>query len=50
LNEAVQSLDKNGFKVDISEVSVSRAKTIGQKRHMSALNPVFIITGEKLKC
>ncbi|MCK5505144.1 MAG: precorrin-6y C5,15-methyltransferase (decarboxylating) subunit CbiE [Thermodesulfovibrionia bacterium] len=50
LNEAVQCLDKNGFRVDISEVSVSRAKTIGQKRHMSALNPVFIITGEKLKC
>jgi precorrin-6Y C5,15-methyltransferase (decarboxylating) len=47
LNEAVQCLEKNNFKVDISEVSISRSKTIGQKRHMSALNPVFIISGEK---
>ncbi len=47
LNEAVQSLKRNGFKVDVSEISVSRSKTIGSKRRMSALNPVFIITGEK---
>lgn len=47
LNEAVQGLEKYNFKVDISEVSVSRSKMIGQKRHMSALNPVFIITGRK---
>lgn len=47
LNEAVQSLEKNGFKVDVSEISVSRSKIIGGKRHMSALNPIFIVTGEK---
>ena len=47
LNEAVQSLERNGFKVDVSEISVSRSKIIGGKRHMSALNPVFIVTGEK---
>jgi precorrin-6Y C5,15-methyltransferase (decarboxylating) len=47
LNEAVQSLEKSGFDVHISEVSISRSKVIGQKRHMSALNPIFIVTGEK---
>ncbi|RJR20711.1 MAG: precorrin-6y C5,15-methyltransferase (decarboxylating) subunit CbiE [Nitrospiraceae bacterium] len=47
LNEALQVLEKNGFKIDVSEISVSRSKVIGGKRHMSALNPVFVITGEK---
>ncbi len=47
LNEAIQYLENNGFMVEVSEVSVSRTKVIANKRHMSALNPVFIITGEK---
>ena len=47
LNEAVQCLEKKGFSVDVCEVSVSRSKMIGRKRHMSALNPIFIIAGEK---
>ncbi|MBI4850044.1 MAG: precorrin-6y C5,15-methyltransferase (decarboxylating) subunit CbiE [Nitrospirae bacterium] len=47
LNEAMQCLERDHFSVDISEVSVSRSKMAGNKRHMSALNPVFIITGEK---
>ncbi len=47
LNEAVQGLEKNNFTIEISEVSISRSKMIGGKRHMSALNPVFIIVGRK---
>lgn len=47
LNEAIKSLENKGFAVEISEVSVSRSKTVSGKRHMSALNPVFIITGVK---
>ncbi len=47
LNEAVQSLEQNGFEVNVSEVSISRSKMIKDKRHMSALNPIFIIAGEK---
>lgn len=47
LNDAVKGLGENGFTVNISEVSVSRSKTIGNKRHMSALNPVFIVSGER---
>lgn len=48
LNEAVKSLEKNKFKIEISEVSISRSKMMNRKRHMSALNPIFIITGEKV--
>lgn len=47
LNAAVPSLEKNGFSVSISEVSVSRAKNIGKQRQMTALNPIFIISGER---
>lgn len=50
LHEAVLCLEKNGFGVDVSEISVSRSKIINEKRHMSALNPIFIITGEKHSC
>lgn len=49
LNESIQYLENNGFKVEVSEVSISRAKIISGRRHMSSLNPVFVITGEKLK-
>jgi precorrin-6Y C5,15-methyltransferase (decarboxylating) len=47
LNDAVSCLEENSFTVEVTEVSVARSKTIGQQRHMSALNPIFIITGEK---
>jgi precorrin-6Y C5,15-methyltransferase (decarboxylating) len=50
LNEAVQSLENTGMNVDVCEVSISRSKLVGQKKHMSALNPIFIITGEKPPC
>jgi len=47
LSEAIQYLEGSGFEVEISEVSISRSKNISNKRHMSALNPVFIIKGER---
>ena len=47
LNTALQSLKGEGFGVDITEVSISRSKPIGDKTHMSALNPVFIVRGVK---
>lgn len=47
LNEAVVQLEKHGFGVDISEVSVARSKKVAGRRHLSALNPVFIVRGEK---
>ncbi|MEW6738449.1 MAG: precorrin-6y C5,15-methyltransferase (decarboxylating) subunit CbiE [Nitrospirota bacterium] len=47
LNEAIQHLESNGFEPEVSEISVSRSKDIAGKRHMSALNPVFVIKGER---
>ncbi|GAB4423457.1 MAG: bifunctional cobalt-precorrin-7 (C(5))-methyltransferase/cobalt-precorrin-6B (C(15))-methyltransferase [Thermodesulfovibrionales bacterium] len=47
MNDAVQCFENHGYSMAISEISVSRAKTIAGKRHMSALNPIFVITGEK---
>lgn len=47
LNEAIQSLRTNGIKADVCEVSISRSKMVAEKLHMSALNPIFIIKGEK---
>jgi precorrin-6Y C5,15-methyltransferase (decarboxylating) len=47
LNDAVQCFENHGYNIAISEISVSKAKTIAGKRHMSALNPIFIIAGEK---
>ncbi|NOZ68458.1 MAG: precorrin-6y C5,15-methyltransferase (decarboxylating) subunit CbiE [Deferribacteres bacterium] len=47
LNDAVGSLERNGFSTGVSQVSVSRSRIIDGKRHLAALNPVFIITGER---
>ncbi|MBI5847583.1 MAG: precorrin-6y C5,15-methyltransferase (decarboxylating) subunit CbiE [Nitrospirae bacterium] len=47
LGEAMKTLATNGFESDVSEISVSRSKKAGSKQHMSALNPVFIVKGEK---
>lgn len=47
LHEALTGLERNGFSVEVSEISVSRSKLVAGRRLMSALNPVFIITGEK---
>ncbi|BCB97404.1 precorrin-6Y-methylase [Dissulfurispira thermophila] len=47
LNDAIQYLKGNGFEIKVSEIFISRSKGIAGKNHMSALNPVFIITGEK---
>ncbi len=47
LHEATECLEKAGFAVETSEISVSRTKSLAGKKHMSALNPVFIISGER---
>lgn len=47
LSEAMTALADNGFDLNVSEILISRSKKVGSKQHMSALNPVFIIKGEK---
>ncbi len=40
-------MQKAGFRVDISQVSISRTKAVDNGHFFSALNPVFIIRGIK---
>lgn len=47
LTEASAALEKAGFQVKVSEVSIARSRPLAGKRLMAALNPIFIITGEK---
>lgn len=47
LNRATEELAKAGFDVDVAQVSISRTKSIGNSNYLSALNPVFIIKGER---
>jgi precorrin-6Y C5,15-methyltransferase (decarboxylating) len=47
LNEALLLLENNGFEPEISQVSVSRSKVLKGQRHLSPLNPVFVIRGER---
>lgn len=47
LNEALVLLGKNGFEAEVSQISVSRSKELKGRRIMSAMNPVFIIRGER---
>lgn len=47
--EAVEGLTGRGFKnIDITCVSISRGRPVGKKHLMQALNPVYIISGERL--
>ncbi len=47
LQDAIAYLERNGFGVEVTEVSISRSSVIAARKHMAALNPVFIIRGER---
>lgn len=47
LNGAILHLEDNGFRAEVSEVSISRSRIIAGKMHMNALNPIFIVRGER---
>jgi precorrin-6Y C5,15-methyltransferase (decarboxylating) len=46
-NEALLTLDAEGFSVRAAEISITRLKPLGDKRHFAAQNPIFVIVGEK---
>ncbi|MGO9016077.1 MAG: precorrin-6y C5,15-methyltransferase (decarboxylating) subunit CbiE [Dissulfurispiraceae bacterium] len=46
LARAITEMQKAGFRVDISQVSVSRTKAVDNGNFLSALNPVFIVKAE----
>ncbi|MCI0468755.1 MAG: precorrin-6y C5,15-methyltransferase (decarboxylating) subunit CbiE [Nitrospirae bacterium] len=48
LNNGLRIIEGAGFSVDVTQLSVSRMKSIGAGRCFSALNPVFIIQGERV--
>lgn len=45
LNEASTALRDSGFSADVSQISVSRSKPIGDGNYLSAINPIFVIRG-----
>lgn len=47
LNEASSVLRKKGFSTDVAQVSVTRSKVVNGRSHMNALNPIFVIRGER---
>ncbi len=47
LNEALRVLESNGFETEFSQISVSRSKLVNGQRHIAALNPVFVIRGQR---
>ncbi|MGD0229860.1 MAG: precorrin-6y C5,15-methyltransferase (decarboxylating) subunit CbiE [Syntrophorhabdales bacterium] len=47
LNAAIGGLERARLRVRVSQVSVARSKKVGDKRYLAALNPVFVIVGEK---
>jgi precorrin-6Y C5,15-methyltransferase (decarboxylating) len=47
LGEATEALGRCGIEAEIVNLSVSRAEPVGRKRFMKAMNPVFLIRGEK---
>jgi precorrin-6B methylase 2 len=47
LNIAVEALKRAHYFVEVSQISVSRMKSIGDGHFFSAQNPVFVIKAEK---
>ena len=47
LHAAVRCLKDNGLRVDVSQVQVSRSRPLAGSERMEALNPVWIIRGQK---
>jgi precorrin-6Y C5,15-methyltransferase (decarboxylating) len=49
LNQAVSLLEEKGFAVSLTQAQISQSKNMPWGRRMEALNPVWIIMGEKGK-
>ena len=47
LAQAIAEMQKAGFRVDTSQVSISRTRAVDHGNYLAALNPVFIIRGIK---
>ncbi len=47
LNDAMRIMSESGLGPDVSQISVCRSRIVNGQRHMAALNPIFIVKGEK---
>ncbi len=47
LQQAVNGLDANGFAAETTLVNIARSKDIAELTRLEALNPVFIVSGER---
>ena len=47
LNDAVRLFEQHGLDPEVAQVSVARSKVVSGQRHMNALNPIYVIKGEK---
>jgi precorrin-6Y C5,15-methyltransferase (decarboxylating) len=47
LQESIEALEYYGFTVQVVEITISKMKTVGGKRHLSGQNPIFIIKGQR---
>ena len=48
VSEAVAALAKYGYDTEIVQIAAARSKMAGAKHLLEAMNPVTIITGEKI--
>ena len=47
LQDGIAALERCSFATDVYEIFVSRSKIVAGKKMMSAMNPVFIVKGER---
>lgn len=47
LNTAMLIMSDSGLDPEVSQISVSRSKVVSGQRHMTALNPIFVVRGVK---
>ena len=47
LTEAINVLKRANFQVDLTHVNVSRGGELGGLTHLKALNPVFVVRGQR---
>ncbi len=47
LHDAVRALADNALDPVVTQIAVSRSKIVSGRRHMAALNPIFIVKGER---
>ncbi|MEG0291142.1 MAG: precorrin-6y C5,15-methyltransferase (decarboxylating) subunit CbiE [Anaerovoracaceae bacterium] len=49
VGEAIKALDKFNMACDIVQIGTARTKVAGKYHMMNGLNPVFVITGQRIK-